>query len=60
MERECLLDMIEGRRRVRGRQRLKYMDGIKELVGCGSLSEVLRLAKDRSVWRFIAANVNHR
>ena len=57
LERECLLGIIEGRR-ARGRQRLKYMDSIKELVGCGSMSEVMRLAEDRSVWRYIAANVN--
>ena len=57
LKRECLLGMIKGRR-ARGRQRLKYMDGIKELVGCGSVSKVVRLAEDRSVWRSIAANVN--
>ena len=39
LERECLLGMIEGRR-ARGRQRLKYMESIKELVGCGNMSEV--------------------
>ena len=57
LERECLLGMIEGRR-ARGRQRLKYMDSIKELVGCGSMSEVMRLVEDRSVRSSIAANVN--
>ena len=56
-ERECLLGMIEGRR-ARERQRLKYMDSIKELVGCGSISEVVRLAENKSVWHSIAANVN--
>ena len=57
LERECLLGMIEGRR-ARGRQRMKYMDSIKELLGCGNISKVLRLAENRSVWRSIAANVN--
>ena len=42
LEKECLLGMIFGRR-ARGRQRLKYMDSIKELVGCGSMSEVVRI-----------------
>ena len=57
MERECLLGMIEGKR-ARGRQMLKYMDSYKELVRCASMSEVMRLSEDRSVWRSIAANVN--
>ena len=56
-ERGSLLGMIEGRR-ARGRQRLKYMDGIKEVVGCERAVDVLRLVEDRSVWRSIVANVN--
>ena len=57
MERDCLLGMVEGSR-ARGRQRAKYMDGIKELVGCVRMDEVLRLAEDRSAWRSVAANIN--
>ena len=57
MERECLLGMVEGTR-ARGRQRRKYMDGIKEVIGCETVGEVLRRAEDRSVWRSIAANIN--
>ena len=57
LEKECLLGMIEWRRAI-GMQRMKYMDSIKELLGCGNMSEVLRLAEDRRVWRSIDANVN--
>ncbi len=32
LENDCLLGMIEGKR-ARDRQRMKYMDGIKEMVG---------------------------
>ena len=55
LEKDCLLGMVEGRR-ARGRQRTKYTDGIKELIGCVRMDEVLRL--DRSAWRSIAANIN--
>ena len=57
LEKDCLLGMIEGRR-ARGRQRNKFMDGIKEVVGCGRIDEVLRLAEDRSAWRSIVADIN--
>ena len=57
LERDCLLGMVEGRR-ARGRQRIKYMDGIRELIGCGRTEEVLRYAEDRRAWRSIAANIN--
>ena len=57
MEKDCLLGMIEGRR-ARGRQRNKYMDGVKALVGCREIGEVLRLAQDREQWSYIVANLN--
>ena len=57
LEKDCLLGMIEGRR-ARGRQRLKFMDGIRDVTGCETVVDVLRLAEDRSVWRTVAANVN--
>ena len=57
MERNCLLGMVEGGR-ARGRQRMKWMDNIKELAGCERMSEVLRLAEDRSDWRAIVASIN--
>ena len=54
---DCLLGMIEGTR-ARGRQRMKLMDGVKEVTGCGSIGEVIRAAEDRLRWRFIVANIN--
>ena len=57
IEKDCLLGMIEGRR-ARGRQRSKFMDGIKECIGCDTMEEVMRLAEDRAEWLFIVANVN--
>ena len=57
LEKDCLLGMVEGVR-ARGRQRTKYLDGIKEIVGCGTIDGVLRLAEDRSAWRAIVANIN--
>ena len=55
--RDCLLGMISGTR-ARGRQKMKYMDGLKAEVGCNGIGEVIRLAEDRSAWRNIVANVN--
>ena len=57
MEKVCLMGMIEGNR-ARGRQRIKYLDGIKTLVGVRNVGEVVRLAEDREGWRSIVANVN--
>ena len=54
---DCLLGMIDGRR-ARGRQRMKYMDGLKEIVECSGIGEMVRLAEDRNRWRIIVANVN--
>ena len=58
-ERKCLLEMIEGRR-AKGKQRLKYMDKMKEILSlrCERMDEVLRLAENRVAWRSIAANIN--
>ena len=57
LEKHCLMGMIEGNR-ARGRQRIKYLDGIKTLVGVRNVGEVVRLAEDREGWRSIVANVN--
>ena len=48
LENNSLMGMIEGNR-ARGRQRIKYLDGIKTLVGVRNDGEVVRLAEDRQV-----------
>ena len=57
LEKDCLLGMVEGSR-ARGRQRMKYMDGLKTLLGCESIEKVARLAEGREDWRKIVAHVN--
>ena len=47
LAKECLLGTKEGTR-ARGTQRMKLMDGVKAVVGCGNLGEVDRIAEDRS------------
>uniref|UniRef100_A0A0P4W0B7 Reverse transcriptase domain-containing protein n=1 Tax=Scylla olivacea TaxID=85551 RepID=A0A0P4W0B7_SCYOL len=55
LEKDCLLGMIE-EKRAWGRQRMRYMDGIKEMVGREKM-EVVELAGNRRVWHSIVANV---
>ena len=43
-----MLGKIEGRRR-RGRQRIKWLDGITDVMDM-SLSKLLETVKDRGVW----------
>ena len=57
LEKDCLLGMVEGTR-ARGRQRIKYMDAMKTLVGQRCIGAVVRLAENREGWRTIVANVN--
>ena len=57
LAKDCLLGTIEGTR-ARGRQRMKFMDGMKAVAGCGSVAEITRMAEDRTRWRYIVANVN--
>ena len=48
--------MIE-EKRARVRQRMKYMGGIKEMMGKEKMEEVVKLARNRRVCHSIVANV---
>ena len=55
LEKECLLVMIDGRR---GKQRLKFTDGIIDVTGCAIVVDVLTLAEDWSLWRSVTTYAN--
>ena len=57
LEHLCLTGRVEGRR-ARGRQRVKYLDSLREdLDGDYTPNQIIQAARDRLRWRQMTANV---
>ena len=57
LEHLCLTGRIEGVR-ARGRQREKFMDGIRRVTGeVKTAPELIQMARERNLWKSMIANV---